>query len=397
MPSSNLPILRDILLVGGGHSHVEVLKRFAQRPLPGARLTLICRDTHTPYSAMLPGYIAGHYRYDEVHIDLIQLAQYAGAHFYRDEAIGIDRRNQEVLCRSNAPVAYDLLSINIGSTPQIDQVPGATEHALAVKPIQQFNDRWRELLERIIYRPGRVRIAVVGGGAGGVELILAMQYRLRRECQTLGRDPDDLKFSLFTRSSSILPTHNRRVQAQFERTLNQRAVQVYTHTEVTQVEANQLRSAGGKWYSTDEIVWVTHAGGAPWLKTTGLALDKAGFIQVEDTLQTRTDPHLFAAGDVATQVNHPREKTGVIAVRQGRPLADNLRAAAQGRRLKPYRPQKKRLALITTGDRHAVASRGQLCLAGNGLWHWKNWIDRRFIAKFNELPERDLKAEPQNK
>ncbi|MDP1952499.1 MAG: FAD-dependent oxidoreductase, partial [Betaproteobacteria bacterium] len=169
MQSPDQPVLRDIVLVGGGHSHVGVLRRFGMQPLPGVRLTVICRDTHTPYSGMLPGYIAGHYSYDEVHIDLARLARFAGARFYRDEALGLDRAAGKVLCRNRPPVAYDVLSINIGATPQMSDVAGAAEHAVPVKPIDGFNARWQLLLERVRKHPGATRIAVVGGGAGGVE------------------------------------------------------------------------------------------------------------------------------------------------------------------------------------------------------------------------------------
>ncbi len=137
----------------------------------------------------------------------------------------------------------------------------------------------------------------------------------------------------------------------------------------------------------DEIVWVTRAGGAPWLRATGLALDADGFIQVSDTLQTLTDPRVFAAGDIASMVNHPREKAGVFAVRQGPPLAENLRRAVEGRALKPYCPQRRWLALISTGDRYAVASRGALGFQGAWVWRWKDWIDRRFMRKFGEFPQ----------
>ena len=142
MQSSEQPILRDIVLIGGGHSHVGVLKSFGMKPIPGVRLTLICTDMHTPYSGMLPGYVAGHYDYDTVHIDLSRLAAFAGARLYRDAVIGIDRASKKVLCRSRPPVPYDQLSINIGSTPQVGLVPGAFEHAVPVKPIFQFNQRW---------------------------------------------------------------------------------------------------------------------------------------------------------------------------------------------------------------------------------------------------------------
>lgn len=392
MQQPDSPVLRDIVLVGGGHSHVVVLKQFAMNPEPGVRLTLICRDTHTPYSGMLPGYVAGHYTYDEVHIDLRRLAEYAGARFFSDEALGIDRTQQKVLCRSRPPVPYDQLSINIGSTPRMNQIPGADDHAVPVKPIHRFNDRWQTLIERVTHHAGATRIAVVGGGAGGVELLLAMQYRLRNELAELGRDPNELRFSLFTRSEQILPTHNTRVRAHFRSRLDQRNVRVHTATEVTQVDSGRLQCANGEWHEADEIVWVTDAGGAPWLVETGLELDHRGFIKVTDTLQSVTDPAIFAAGDIATQVNHPREKAGVFAVRQGRPLAQNLRAAVTGQRLLPHHPQKRWLALISTGDRHAVASRGWLYLAGDWVWHWKNWIDQRFMAKFNELPAMDAAA-----
>jgi len=382
------PVSRDIVLIGGGHAHVGVLKRFAMRPEPGVRLTLICRDTHTPYSGMLPGYVAGHYGYDEVHIDLRRLAQYAGARFFRDEAVGIDHEARSVRCRSRPPVPYDWLSINIGSTPRLDATAGAGEHAVPVKPIHRFNARWQMLLRRLETHPGRTRVTVVGGGAGGVELLLAMQVRLHRELAVRGRDPGELTFALFTRGARILPTHNARVRAHFEATLRRRGIEVHTATEVVAVEAGRLQAADGRWHDADEIVWVTNAGGADWLKDTRLALDDDGFIEVGDTLQSLSDPRVFAAGDIAHQVNHPREKAGVFAVRQGRPLADNLRAAVTGRPLRPYRPQARWLALISTGDRHAVASRGGLCLAGDWVWRWKDWIDRRFMARFNDLPPR---------
>jgi selenide,water dikinase len=216
MQATTTPIVRDIVLIGGGHSHVGVLHMFAMRPLPGVRLTLICTDTDTPYSGMLPGYIAGHYGFDEVHIDLRRLAEFAGARYYRDEVIGIDRAARKVLCRDRPPLSYDALSINIGSTPQLAQRAGAAEHAVPVKPIRRFNERWLALLDRVRAHAGATTIAVVGAGAGGVELTLAMQYRLRGELAALGRDPDELRFHLFSAEARILPTHNAAVRRAFE-------------------------------------------------------------------------------------------------------------------------------------------------------------------------------------
>ncbi|WP_061332909.1 selenide, water dikinase SelD [Marinobacter excellens] len=386
MQTPDQPVLRDIVLVGGGHSHVGVLKRFAMNPVPGVRLTLICRDTHTPYSGMLPGYVAGHYSYDDVHIDLSRLAEYAGARFYRAEVSGIDRAAQRVICKGRPNVPYDILSINIGSSPRVAEVSGAAEHAVPVKPITGFNNRWLSLLSRIENHDGPMTIAVVGAGAGGVELTLAMQFRLRNELANRGKDPDQLHFHLFDAANEILPTHNAKVRAVFRDKLVRRGVKLHLGDAVSRVDAGLLATESGQTLQTDEVLWVTRAGGPAWLESTGLELDDGLFIRARDTLQTANDDHIFVAGDIANVVNHPREKAGVFAVRQGRPLADNLKRMALGKPPRPFNPQKTWLALISTGDQFAVASKGNYGFSGAWVWRWKDWIDRRFMKKFTDLP-----------
>ncbi len=396
MQTTEQPILRDIVLVGGGHSHVGVLRMFGMNPWPGVRLTLICTDIHTPYSGMLPGYIAGHYSYDDVHIDLGRLCTFAGARLFKDQVIGIDRVNQKVICKNRPPVAYDAVSINIGSTPQVQLVPGALEHAVPVKPIARFNQRWVSLLERVKTHAGKTTIAVVGGGAGGVELTLAMQFRLRNELQAMGRNPDELEFHLFTADADVLPTHNSGVRSRFEKVLTERKVTLHRNAEVVQLNGHTLQTRNGNTLHADEIMWVTQAGGADWLKQTDLELDDRGFISVGPTLQTTRDPKVFAVGDIANLTSTPLEKAGVFAVRMGKPLTKNLKLFVEGKTLVEYRPQKTWLALISTGDQYAVASKGKLGFAGAWVWQWKDWIDRRFMAKFSEFPDMDMasKAAP---
>lgn len=394
MQSLEQPVLRDLVLVGGGHSHVGVLRMLAMQPEPGLRVTVICTDTDTPYSGMLPGYIAGHYSFDEVHIDLGRLAAATGARLYRDEVIGIDRQNQRVICRHRPPVAYDLLSINIGSTPQIQQIEGAQALAVPVKPIAQFNQRWLQLLAKVREWRGRMTVAVVGGGAGGVELLLAMQYRLRHELKALGRNPEDLKFVLLTAADTVLPTHNAGVRERFMKILRERNVEVHTGAEVVQVSPGCLHTQNGRTFDADETMWVTQAGGPAWLQSTGLALDANGFIQVNAQLQTLTDPKIFAAGDIASFTERPLEKAGVFAVRMAKPLANNLRRSLRGQNLKPYQPQRHWLALISTGNRYAVASRGPLGFAGAWVWRWKDHIDRQFMKRFNTFAPMGMSASP---
>ncbi|MGP4844182.1 selenide, water dikinase SelD [Marinobacter sp. 1Y8] len=380
------PVLRDIVLVGGGHSHVGVLRYFAMNPLPGVRLTLICRDTHTPYSGMLPGYIAGHYSYDDVHIDLSRLAQYAGARFYRDEAVDIDRDKKLVHCAGRPPVTYDLLSINIGSAPKVEGIAGAHEFATPVKPIHGFNRRWLNILERVDQHSGPLNIGIVGAGAGGVELTLAIQHRLIKEFRARNRSLESLRFHLFDSAKSVLPTHNDKVRDIFHRILTDRGVQLHLGSAVERLGDGSLHTADGHNVELDEVLWVTRAGGPAWLEKTGLALDDDGCILTRDTLQTQDDDAIFAAGDIANVVDHPREKAGVFAVRQSRPLALNLARAARGKALKPFTPQKQWLALISSGDRFAIGSRGDVAFKGRWVWLWKHWIDTRFMARFSKFP-----------
>ena len=389
MQAADQPVLRDLVFVGGGHSHVGVLRMFAMRPEPGVRITVICTDIDTPYSGMLPGYISGHYSFDDVHIDLGRLCAFAGARFYHDAVVGIDRERRLVLCRDRPPVPYDLLSINVGSTPQVRHIEGAAALAVPVKPIAHFNQRWLALLDKARQWPvqrGPLTVAVVGGGAGGVELVLSVQYRLRKELKALGRNPETLRCVLLTSGDSILPTHNAWVRQRFERVLRERHVQLHTRAEVVKVSPGCLHTRDGRTFDADETLWVTQAGGPQWLRDTGLAVNGAGFVRVRDTLQTLTDPAIFAAGDIADFTDRPLEKAGVFAVRMGQPLAENLRRSLRGEPLKPYRPQRHWLALISTGDRHAVASRGALGFAGDWVWRWKDHIDRTFMRRFTEFP-----------
>ncbi len=393
MQSGSQPIVKDLLLIGGGHSHVAVLKRFGMKPVPGLRITLVCRDTHTPYSGMLPGLVAGHYSFDEAHIDLGPLCRFAGARFYHDEVIGLDAENRLVQCHNRPPIPYDVASINIGSTPRTADVPGAADVVVPVKPINRFIAHWERMAERVLTYNNGVRIGVVGAGAGGVEILLAVQYRLRQLLAERGRSDEHIGYFLFSDAAGILPGQSARARRSFERVLRERRVQVIAGEAVAQVSAQGLRTGQGNEYELDEILWVTQAGAAPWLAATGLRLDASGFIEVNDCLQSLSHPSVFAAGDIAAVVNHPRPKSGVFAVRQGRPLADNLRRALLGRAPAPFTPQRQFLSLITTGDKYAVASRNGWALEGRLMWRWKDWIDRRFMAKYHELPAMSERAE----
>ena len=386
--SSGVPVLKDLVLIGGGHSHVIVLRRLGMRPIPGVRITVIARDLHAPYSGMLPGLIAGLYGFDDVHIDLGPLARFAGARLFHAEAVGLDLDRRVVLCRKRPPVPYDVLSIDTGIAPKLDAA-GAAEHAVPVKPIGGLVARWERLDRRVRESPRRLRVATVGAGAAGVELTLAMQHALSVRARSEAGSFQVPELHLVGAAPTVLPTHNRGAQNRFARVLAERGVHLHLGARVARVDAGRLKLASGESFEVDEVVWATAAAPPSWPAASGLAVDGAGFIAVDATLQSTSHPDVFAAGDVASVAEHPREKAGVFAVRQGKPLAGNLRRALLGKRLRPFSPQRRFLSLISTGDRYAVASRGRLSAEGAWVWRWKDWIDRRFMRRFSDLPEMD--------
>ncbi len=385
-----VPVIKDIVLLGGGHSHIAVLKAFGMRPLPGVRLTLISRELETPYSGMLPGLVAEHYTFEQTHIDLTPLARFAGARFFCGSVTGIDVEAGTVHPGNRPPVRFDILSINTGSTPSTHLTPGAAGNVVPVKPIGQFLNQWTALLERVSEREGPVRIGVVGGGAGGVELSLAVQHAFTQ------RFPETpLTLELLT-DDDILSSHPVSVARRFRRLFGERGIVIRAGTRVAKVMPGHVLDTSGNEFAYDEILWVTQASPPGWLKDTGLELDERGFVLVNDYLQSVSHPNIFATGDVATMKNHPRPKAGVFAVRQGPPLTRNLRRLALKDPLVRYRPQKRFLTLISTGDRYAVAARGRWSTEGHWAWRWKHWIDMRFMRRFQELPSMEASTLPES-
>ncbi|MBP8295125.1 MAG: FAD-dependent oxidoreductase [Burkholderiales bacterium] len=369
--------MKRLLLIGGGHAHVEVLRRFALRPEPGVAITLVSPHRQTPYSGMLPGLVAGHYTFDQSHIDLAPLARWAGAALLATRVERLDAQARIAHCADGSAQAFDVCGIDIGSTPGME-VPGAREHALGVKPVERFLACWAEELEHARHGT-RKDIAIVGGGAGGLEILLALQHAARA---AIDEPADQPRFHLLTDTPSILPSHAPVVRRLFEEVLGRRGVAVHAGARVIAVEPGLLRCAGGAEVRADLIVWATSASAAPWIRESGLAVDDKGFMLVDRHLESVSHRRMFGSGDIAALQSRKLPKSGVFAVRKGPVLAHNLRAALRDKPLLPFITKSSALGLITTGDRYAVMAWGRFALAGKWVWRWKDFIDRRFMAKY---------------
>jgi selenide,water dikinase len=374
---------KRLLLLGGGHAHVQVAHAFATRPPPATRVTLIDRAALAPYSGMLPGLIAGHYGVRESHIDLTALCAWARIDFVQDEAVALDADRRIVVTAQGAAHAFDLLSIDTGSTPPLDAIRGARAHAIPVKPVGAFLAAIGKRLGTLAQHP-REAWAVIGAGAAGFEVVLALEHRLRTQA---GGSRAAL-VRLVAESDAILPGFPDRVRRHALRRLREQGIQVHTASPVYEIDAEGLTLESGERLPARHAVLVTGAAAAPMYRTSGLATDAQGFIAVDATLRSLSHAAVLACGDIAAVVSHPRPKSGVYAVRQGPPLTANLRRALAGERLRPFVPQREALALLSTGRKHAIASRGGFTVQGDWVWHLKDRIDRRFVERFGVPQQR---------
>ena len=427
---------RDLVLLGGGHTHALALRRLAMGAPPGLRITLVSESGYSPYSGMLPGLIAGHYRFEDAHIDLRRLCARLGIRFIAARVRGVDAEARRVALAGRPPLEYDWLSINVGAAPNLAQVPGAAEYATPVKPVAGFYARWLELEKEIA--PGIAdgaadgcRIAIVGGGAGSVELALAIRHRLQgqyrgaaeihaaqsiphAEAAPAHRGGQRVSATgtttahnngaaaqptiapahdngpriaqpevLLVCGEGLLETYNQGARRTVRRHLARAGVELREHRRVTAVRRGRLITTQGEAMIFDHLLWCTPAAAADWFRASRLPCDADGFLRARDTLQLDGIDNIFAAGDAATQINHPRPRAGVFAVRQAPALARNLLAAASGAPLKVHRPQRRFLSLLSLGERNAVADRGIFHASGPWVWRWKDFIDRRFMAKFD--------------
>lgn len=343
--------MKRILLIGAGHGHLVVLRSLSQKPLYGARITLVNPSLKQIYSGMLPGLVAGHYRRDQAEIDVAALAERAYVEFEQGRVERLDADRRIALLKDGRELPYDFACINVGSL--VDRSVPGSERALPVKPYEEFIDRLRIA----------DRIAIAGAGAAGAELAMAL-----RHCGA--------QATLYSGKATVSSALAMRLVRQFRK----RKVDFRPGMPVTAIEPGPVVIAGPSRQEFDLVLLATGAVPLPWLRQSGLATDERGFVLVHDTLQSLSHPEVFALGDCATLRDAAHPKSGVYAVRHGETLVENLRRLFGGAALEPYVPQKKALLLLSCGARYAIAERSGWTAQGRWVWWWKDRIDRRWIA-----------------
>jgi selenide, water dikinase len=360
-------------------------------PPDGARLMVVLDRSVAVYSGMVPGFVAGDYELSELEIDVVPLARRAGAGVILSPALDLDPVRHEIEIDGRPPLRFDLASLDVGSTVRGIDLPGVGEHALATRPIGRFVREVDGRIKELSALGRSARILIVGSGAAGSELAFTLEARLRAH----GIDPN---VAVVTPERGLLADASARIQKRIEAEARRRGVEVLSERRVIRVDAGGVFVATtgdalgldkDEYLSADLVVWATGAAPIAFPACRGgssLARDKQGFLEVQDTLQAVGHEDVFAVGDCARLVDHrwvPR--AGVYAVRQGPVLEANLRARLEGLPLQRYRPQRDFLSLLNLGDSRAHASKWGHATEGHAAARLKDWIDRRFMSRFQVL------------
>jgi pyridine nucleotide-disulfide oxidoreductase family protein len=368
--------MKRLLLAGGGHAHLFVLRQLAAARWPETEVTLVSPYPRQIYSGMLPGWIAGHYRLDECAVALAPLAAAAGVRFVQDHVIAVEAGHRRVRCATVGELPYDLLSVDTGAPVDPTALAATGARLLPIRPLEDFVTGWEASLAAFA-AAGTARVAVVGGGAAGIELALAVRHRLTT---LLGATQNTV---FLVEGEGLLAGHGAAVVARAARALARHGV-VRHRGRATGAPAG-LRLADGSDLPVDCLIAAPKVAPPAWLADSGLALAADGHLAVGEGQRSPSHPEVFAAGDVSTRVDAPHAKSGVYAVRAGPVLAANLQRALAGLPPLPYRPQARSLYLLATGPKAAIVSWGGWTAGGSWAWHWKDWIDRRFLRPYTGL------------
>lgn len=349
----------DLLLAGAGHAHLGVLRQWLDTPRPPGRIGLINDSAHAWYSGMLPGLLAGRYRGEQCRVPLQGLCAGSTVELLEGHLIGLDAEANTLSLSDGRRLTAAWLSLNLGSQPGGPKLQDSCLQLLPVKPFEAFLATWNQWCE------APEALAIVGGGAAGVELALALA-------------PQVPGLTLIS-AASILAGHPPGLRTRAIRRLMRAGVHLLEGVAIDSAQGHDLKLGADTVWQGRRVILATGANPLPWLCEAGLACDTRGFIRVGPTLQSLSHPRIFASGDCASLEGTPRN--GVYAVRQGPVLAGNLVAALKRQPLTDYVPQRRALALLADGQGGGLLSWAGMTAEGSWLGWWKDRLDRRFIKR----------------
>mgnify|MGYP001176450187 CR=1 FL=1 len=369
---------KKLILAGGGHAHMTVLARIRDLIRDGHEVTVVQPSDHHYYSGMGPGMLGRTYTPDEIRFATRQVVEGQGGTFVRDRVVRIDARNRAVILASGQTLGYDVLSCNAGSSIPFDNIHGDTSSVFTVKPIERLQEAQRAVVSLCAART-RPHIAVVGGGPAALETA----GNVRRLAALAGRHAP--RITLFA-GRRLLGRQPERIRAMAMESFDRQDIVVNEDGYVDEIR-NGVILQGGATHHPDLVFVATGVRPSRLFADSGLATGPTGGLLVNERLQCAAHPEIFGGGDCIDFAPRPLDKVGVYAVRQNPVLYRNVRASLNGRRLAAFDPGGSYLLLYNLGDGTAIFSKGPFMFRNAAAFLLKDFIDRRFMRRFQALEQ----------
>ena len=361
---------KQLVLIGGGHANVQVLKKLCMNNIKGLHTILISEHFEAIYSGMTPGFIHEDFSREEISIDLQRLCFNAGATFIKDKVIKLDTNHKELHLQNFPTVNYDLLSINTGSISNTKKINiENSSKCFFVKPISSLVKNLNQIDQ--IVKNNKNKIVIIGGGVASYELA----FSLKRRYESLA------EFTILGKKILKEKNLNKKTKNDLKGIAENLNIKVY-QGEVISISEKYLTLNNGEKIDCDLSLISTGASIESWLLESNLSKDEKGFIKVNDNLLSIYDKNIFVTGDACSIENKPKPKSGVMAVRQGETLKENIFLKLTGKNLIKFKPQKNWLYLIGTYKNYALLNYFILSFHSRWCWVLKVWIDRNFINNF---------------
>lgn len=364
--------MQKLILVGAGHAHLHIIKKWMKEPLEDVEVTLISASNYQYYSGMFSGYAEGIYSLEDIRINVEEMCKKANISWYQQAVVSVDPKQKMLLTDQGEVMSYDVLSFDIGSLSANTDIKGVKEYAKRIKP----NYHYPQMMEEMQQSENPV---IVGGGVAGTELALSLEaWRTKNKLTS--------PVKLVSSSSRLLEQESEKASEKIQKLLQKRNIELHLNKRVVEINQINIIVEDSEKISYKDVMWLTGPQAPDLFRVSKLPMDSKGYLLVESTLQVKEYPAIFGAGDCITLSHAPdTPKNGVFAIREAPILWENIRGFLQNGQGSHYHPQKRYLAIMSTGYEEGFLLYNPLYLQNRWAWKLKHRIDKKFIVPYQEL------------
>ncbi len=367
---------KRLVLAGAGYTNLHILKDLIQHHWPNLEVMLITPNTEQIHSCSMSNYLSGYEDKAKCMLNVSEIARAAKAEFVQDKLVNINAACREIVMESGKTISYDVLSLAVGAGIESAYLESDAYKVINARPFEDFIAKYNEMLNSFS-RHSKARIAVLGGGASGLELALITHFRLSRLV-----DIRNIKITLIT-GDGFIPnwandTQLLAKQILFDRRINLVEGKAYAGK-------NGLVLANGDLLPVDFVIVATNVKPLNWFSQCNLSLCKDGFFAINGNYQTLTNRSIFASGDCATRLDFSQPRTAIYAINAASFVSQNVHRRIQEKTLISHNPPKRVIDFVATGYKEALLNWGAFTACGYWVWRWKTWRDKKFLQSYNKI------------